>query len=238
MLSPVGVVDQWRAIRQGLPDRDADMRIANQWRAIEQGLADGWGQARLRLTIADNAHAGRAAALLGPANATRRGTVIWIHVSRVGGGAVPDLVVRLLGRLDREGIEGELELVDVTEGSAPALARKLPTLVEQWDALAAGLPEDWSDLWLEIELTSSDHLERGALLLAPVNPSRAGERLAFRFRVARLFGYGASPEMMHRCQERLDGEGIKGMLRILRALSDTKPVSTQGPVWYVGGKVV
>ena len=30
MLSPVGVVDQWRAIRQGLPDRDADLRIANQ----------------------------------------------------------------------------------------------------------------------------------------------------------------------------------------------------------------
>jgi hypothetical protein len=221
-----------------LPDRDADLRIANQWRAIEQGLADGWGEARLRLTIADNAHAGRAAALLGPANATRREVVIWIHVSRVGGGAVPDLVVRLLGRLDREGIEGELELVDVTEGSAPALARKLLTLVEQWDALAAGLPEDWSDLWLEIELTSSDHLERGALLLAPVNPSRAGTRLAFRFRVARLFGYGASPEMMRRCQERLDGEGIKGMLRILRALSDTKPVSTQGPVWYVGGRSV
>ena len=238
MLSPVGVVDQWRAIRQGLPDRDADLRIANQWRAIEQGLAEGWGEARLRLTVADTAKAGRAAALLGPANATRRGTVIWIHVSRVGGGAVPDLVVRLLGRLDREGIEGQLELVDVTEGSAPALARKLPTLVEQWGALAAGLPEDWSDLWLEIELTSSDHLERGALLLAPVNPSRAGKRLAFRFRVARLFGYGASPEMMHRCQERLDGEGINGTLRILRALSDTKPVSTQGPVWYVGGRSV
>ena len=238
MLRLVALADQWRAIRQGLPDRDADLRIANQWRAIEHGLPAGWGEARLRLKVADDAEAARAAALLGPANATRRGMVIWIHVSRVGGGAVPDLIVRLLGRLDREGIEGELELVDVAEGSAPALARKLPTLVEQWDALAAGLPEDWSDLWLEIELTSSDHLERGALLLAPVNPSRAGKRLAFRFRVARLFGYGASPEMMHRCQERLDGEGINGTLRILRALSDTKPVSTQGPVWYVGGRSV
>ena len=27
-------------------------------------------------------------------------------------------------------------------------------------------------------------------------------------------------------------------VRILRVLSDTKPVATQGPVWYVGGKVV
>jgi hypothetical protein len=238
MLSPVGVVDLWRAIRLGLPDRDADLRIANQWRAIEQGLAEGWGEARLRLTVADNAQPGRAAALLAPANATRRGTVIWIHVSRVGGGAVPDLVARLLARVDREGIEGKLELVDVSQGPQPVVQRRLPTLVEQWDKLAAELPDDWSDLWLEIELTSSDHLDRGALLLAPVNPARAGKRLAYRFRVARRFGYGASPEMFRRCLERLDGERIRGTLRILHALSDTKPVSTQGPVWYVGGRSV
>jgi hypothetical protein len=238
MLSPVGVVDQWRAIRQGLPDRDADLRIANQWRAIEQGLAEGWGDARLRLTVADNAQPGRAAALLAPANATRRGAVIWINVSRVGGGAVPDLVARLFFRLDREGIEGKLELADVSQGTQPDVQRRLPTLVEQWDKLAAELPDDWSDLWLEIELTSSDHLDRGALLLAPVNPARDGKRLAFRFRVARRFGYGASPEMFRRCLERLDGEGVRGTLRILHALSDTKPVSTQGPVWYVGGRSV
>jgi len=61
---------------------------------------------------------------------------------------------------------------------------------------------------------------------------------AYRFRVARRFGYGASPEMFRRCLERLDGEGIGGTLRILHALSDTKPVSTQGPVWYVGGRSV
>jgi hypothetical protein len=238
MLSPVGVVDQWRAIRQGLPDRDADLRIANQWRAIEQGLPEGWGEARLRLTVPDNAEAARTAALLAPANATRRGTVIWIYVSRVGGGSVPDLVARLLARADTEGIDGQLELVDVTEGPEPVAQSALPTLAEQWDAREAELPEDWSDLWMEIELTSSDHLERGALLLAPVNPARAGDRLAFRFRVARRFGYGASPEMLRRCQERLDDEGIRGTLRILHALSDTKPVSTQGPVWYVGGRSV
>ena len=228
----------WLVIRNGLPDRDADLRIANQWRAVERGFPEGWGEARLRLTVADDAAAARAAALLAPANATRRGTVIWINVSRVGGGAVPDLVARHFGRLDREGIEGRLELADVTEGPQPVAQQRLPTLVEQWDKLAAELPDDWSDLCMEIELTSSDHLERGALLLAPVNPARAGKRLAFRFRVARRFGYGASPEMFHRCLERLDDEGIRGTLRILHALSDTKPVSTQGPVWYVGGRSV
>jgi len=89
-----------------------------------------------------------------------------------------------------------------------------------------------------VELRSSDHLEQAALLLAPVNPSRVRDRTAFRFRVARRFGYGASPEMTRRCFERLDAENIRGTVRILWALSDTKPVYTQGPVWYVGGKPV
>lgn len=212
--------------------------LVDQWRAIEQSLPEGWGGARLRLTVRDEAEAARAAGLLGAANPARRGSVIWFYVSRVGGGSVPDLVVRLLGWLDGEGIEGGLELVDATQAPAQAPARRRPTLVEQWDALLAELPADWSDLWAELELTSSDYLEPGALLLAPVNPARAGKRLAFRFRVARRFGYGASAEMTRRCLERLDEEGITGAVRILHALSDTKPVATQGPVWYVGGKAV
>jgi len=214
------------------------MALVDQWQAIEQGLPEGWGEARLRLTVQDEAEAGRAAALLGAANPSRRGKVIWIYVSRVGGGAVPDLAMRLLGRVDREGIKGSLELVNATEAAAREPARPRPTFVEQWDSLLAELPADWSDLWAEVELTSSDYLERGALMLAPVNPARAGKRLAYRFRVARRFGYGASEEMARRCLERLDQEGITGEARILHALSDTKPVSTQGPVWYVGGKTV
>ena len=93
-------------------------------------------------------------------------------------------------------------------------------------------------MYAEVELDSSDYLERGALLLAPVNPARVQERLAFRFRAARRFGYGASGGMTQRCFERLDGEGITGQVHVLRALSDTKPVYTQGPVWYVGGRAV
>jgi hypothetical protein len=214
------------------------MALVDQWRAIEYGLPEGWGEARLRLTVHDEAEAARAAALLGAANPSRRGKVIWTYVSRVGGGAVPDLIVRLLRRIDREGIEGSLELVNVTEAAAREPARRRPTFVGQWDALLAKLPADWSDLWAELDLTSSDYLERGALLLAPVNPARAGTRLAYRFRAARRFGYGASEEMARRCLERLDQEGITGEVRILNALSDTKPVSTQGPVRYVGGKAV
>ena len=87
-------------------------------------------------------------------------------------------------------------------------------------------------------MTSSDYLEPTALSLSPVNPARYGGALAFRFRCARKRGYGASPEMVRRCLERLDERGITATVKILRALSDTHSVATQGPVWYVEGKAV
>jgi hypothetical protein len=70
-----------------------------------------------------------------------------------------------------------------------------------------------------------------------VNPARDDKRLALRFRCSRSFGYGAAEPMVRRCLARLDEAGLPGRVRILRALSDTKPVATQGPVWYAGGKV-
>ena len=230
--------------------------LVDQWRAIVDGLPEGWGEARLRLTVQDEGQAPRAAELLGPTNPGRHGTVITFSAAHRGAGPSPDLVRRLLARLDAERIAGSLELVLVREPpeAAEGRTRPRPALVAQWDEAMAGLPDDWSDLYVELELASSDHLEPGALLLAPVNPARrkpdararpAGpesdaldERPAFRFRVARRFGYGASAEMTRRCLERLDDSGIQGQLRVLQALSDTKPVYTQGPVWYVGGRAV
>jgi hypothetical protein len=211
--------------------------LVDQWRAIEHELPEGWDSARLRLTVENDANCDRASALLGPANPGRHGKVISFAAAHRGIGSSADLVRRLLARLDRERIQGSLELIRVDE-AAPAEAELPATVAGQWEKLAADLPEDWSDLYAELELRSSDYLERGALLLAPVNPARVPGRMAYRFRVARRFGYGASAEMARRCFERLDEEGIRGQLRILRALSDTKPVYTQGPVWYVGGRAV
>jgi hypothetical protein len=114
-----------------------------------------------------------------------------------------------------------------------------PTLASAWDAVVATLPADWSDLLCEIDLTSTDYIDQAALLMAPLNPYQTvGGTPGFQFRVARIFGYGASPGMVHRCLTRLDHAGIPGEVRVLRALSDTHPVGTQGPVWYVGGKAV
>jgi hypothetical protein len=214
--------------------------LVDQWRAIESGLPEGWGDARLRVIVDDEAEAGRTAALLGPANPGRHRSVIAFNVSRRGNGPSPELVRRLLARVDEARILGSLHLVRAAEEAAPTAVaeQRRPTLAGQWSRASSELPDDWSDVYAELELFSSDYLERGALLLAPLNPARFGGELAYRFRIARRFGYGASAEMAQRCFERLDAEGIRGELRVLRALSDTRPVYTQGPVWYVGGRAV
>jgi len=214
--------------------------LVAQLSRIEASLPDDWSEARLALTVEEEGDCARAAALLGPANPLRRGKRIRVYTARRGSGMPPDALRRLLARIDAEGIDGKLELEPVSTRRAEPRPpeEKRAALADAWEELIAGLPDDWSDLYVELELTSTDHLEPAALLMAPVNPARYGGELAFRFRCARRFGYGASPGMVKRCMERLDEAGIPGRIRILRALSDTQPVGTQGPVWYVGGRSV
>jgi hypothetical protein len=139
--------------------------------------------------------------------------------------------------MDEEGIGGTLTLASARD-AVPAQPAARETLAVAWDAAVAQLPADWSDLLCELELTSSDHLDPAALLLGPLNPLATEGKLGYRFRAASTFGYGASAGMVRRCLSRLDEAGIPGEVRVLRVLSDTQPVGTQGPVWYVGGKAV
>jgi hypothetical protein len=212
--------------------------VVDQWQAIERYLPEGWGDARLRLTIPDLGDSDRAAVLLGPVNPGRHGKVITFFTAQRGAGPSPALIRRLLARLDREGIEGQLVLLGASEAESAAPSVEAKPFVPAWDAELAALPDDWSDLYAEIELESTDYLERAALLMAPLNPARYGGETGFRFRVARSFGYGASPEMTRRCLERVDEEGIRGSFSLLRVLADTYPNATQGPFWYVGGRSV
>jgi hypothetical protein len=211
--------------------------LVAQWERIQAGLPGDWTGARLALRITREPDAARAAALLGPLAPGRRERELRFAASRRGAGPSPLAVVRALVRLDEAGIAGELELLGAE--AVAAGERQAPrTLVDSWEAALATLPSDWSDVYVELQLTSSDHLEPAALALSPVNPARHGEAPGFRFRCARRFGYGASQEMVRRCLARLDGRSIPGELQILWVLSDTHPVGTQGPVWYTGGKVV
>jgi len=213
------------------------LRLVDQFNEIERLQIDDWAELRLQLTVEDEARVERAAALLGPANPGRRGGVLRVAIDRIGPGVGPEAARRLLRRLDQERIVGELELLNVRK-APPEEIRKRETLRAQWERAVAALPPDWSDVYGEVRLDSTDYVERAALLLAPMNPARYGGRAGLRFRCARRFGYGASPAMVARCLERCDEEGITGEVEIIHALSDTHPVGTQGPVWLVGGRVV
>jgi hypothetical protein len=213
------------------------MGLVDQWTGIENGLDPNWGDARLDLVVDDDGRIGRAAALLAPAGPGRMGKSVRFYTARRGDGVGPEAVRRMLKRIDDEGIAGTLTLVASGE-AAPEPVISRASLAAEWDAALAVLPSDWSDLLCDLELTSTDHIEHGALLVAPLNPIQGIGRPGFRFRCAHSFGYGAAPQMVRRCLARLDEARIPGEVRILRAFSDTHPVGTQGPVWRIGERAV
>ena len=212
------------------------MRFVDQWKEIEAALPEDWSSAQLSLSVAEDADANRAALFLASLTPGRLGASFRLEARPERN---PEAIFR---RLDREGIRGRVDLVAaeaVTVEPAQVVARHAAApLATQWDELDADLPPDWSELYAEIELSSSDFVQRAALLLAPVNPARYGKPTALRFRTASRAGYGTAPEMVRRCMERLDAERITGSLRALRVLSHTSHASTQGPVWRIGGRSV
>ena len=212
------------------------MRFAEQWEEIETTLPEGWTSAELSLAVAEDADVDRAALILASLAPGRMGMSFRLEVTPSRN---PEGIVR---RLDQEGIRGRIDLLGAEAGPAetPAVEprRRQVPLARQWKTLVADLPRDWSEIYAEVELASSDFLPRAALLLAPVNPARYGGVAVLRFRSARRAGYGVSPEMARRCFERLDSESITGSLRALHVLSHTSHVFTQGPVWRVGGRSV
>jgi hypothetical protein len=216
------------------------VRLAEQWDELERRLPERWDEAQVLLAV-ERGDVDRAAALLGPANPGRRRDAVVIPVRRSGGPASPEGIRRLLARLDKERFAGRLEVASTSavEPPAPAEPAVHTSLHEAWRRALAKLPNDWSDLVAQAEFRASDQVDRAALLMSPLNPSRPPDEpgaFALRFRCASRFGYGASPEMVERCLVRCDDEEIRGVVSILWALSDTHPVGTQGPVWYVGGR--
>jgi len=206
------------------------VKLGTQW----EQLADDWSEARIRVVLADAGRSGRAAQLLAPLQPVLAGEGT-LTVRVVGH---PDTVKRLLGRLDDERIRGSLEVVSSDPIVEPPPETPPATLRESWQAALATLPADWSDLLGELELDSSDYVEPAALHLAPINPRRVGTSLRMQFRSASRFGYGASPGMVRRCCERCEADNIRGRVEVLRVLSDTNPVGTQGPVWHIAGRMV
>ncbi len=205
------------------------MKLSEQWTEILGELPRGWERATVELAVAEPDDVERVALLLGQAPDEQ---TFVLDVERDGEtvGLNPDLVSRALLRLDSEGIAGELALGDFrTEHHA---------LAEEWRGLVDALPSDWSHLLAQIDLDSSDFVDRAAMLVGPTNPVLVDGVRALQFRSARLVGYGVSVGMAARCLERLDAERITGRITIVKVVSDARPVATQGPVWRAGGRSV
>ena len=211
------------------------MSVAQQWSAIGSNLPDGWQRASLRLELRDRDAADDAAALLGPAGPYRaEPTVLLFTVARDGTATSPDGIVRLLRRVRA----GTLTLSGSQASPQTTATRAVGTLTGAWDTAVASLPPDWSDLYAEFQLGSTDYIERAAVLCVQMNPRRDGERAVMRFRCARTKGYGVAPEMARRCFSRCEAEGIHGTVTVLRVISDSRHVATQGPVWLSSGQTL
>jgi hypothetical protein len=220
------------------------VKLEAQWALIEENLPADWEEVRLTLTAEQIGELDRAAAVLAPLGAGRAGDTLVLQIMRTGGGASPGAAQRLFRRLDEDRIWCSLQ----ETAARTSDSTRAPTgdvggeehrkLAEQFDALLAELPQDWSDALFEIEPLSSAWLDRVALLCAPVNPTRSRESRSFLFRCAKRAGYGASAGMARRCLQRVDEEGITGEARLLQVLAETNPVGTQGPLFTIAGRVL
>ena len=215
------------------------MRAAEQWAQIEEELPADWTEAQVVFTpegsVAD------AATVLGPLQPGRVGNELRLHIQRAEGGV--DRARNIFRALDRSRIWGTLSVLGAIHDVVPVdetsdRVERPGSLAEQWDAALTGLPPDWSDVLCVLELESSDHVPRAALLGAPLNPSRVHGEIAVQFRASGKQGYGVSPQMARRCFERMDAEGITGSLGVVYDLSDSENAVTQGPVWRLAGKSV
>lgn len=220
------------------------MKLVDQWHAMEADFPTDWEDVRLTLTAEQPTDLSRAAQVLGSINVGRVGYTLVFQVESGAGPQGKHTALRLFERLDRDRIWCHIEQSKVQAPAVPTPAdaveelRRSESVAATWDHALAPLPSDWTDLLCELAIESSTLLDRAALLCAPLNPARSGSRLVFTFRCSGRSGFGASPSMTRRCFERLDNEGIVGSASVLRVLSDTDNVDTQGPVWLVGGKTL
>ena len=118
------------------------MALADRVEEIVRGLPRGWERARLELAVEEPEDADRAALILAPATPGRSGTAFTVYVH--GGtrrlAPTPELVRRVVSRLDSEGIRARIRLAGHEAGHAAApeagpRPEERRSLAASWDAL-------------------------------------------------------------------------------------------------------
>ena len=93
-------------------------------------------------------------------------------------------------------------------------------LADEFEGVLEGLPEDWTDLELDLRIADESRYVDAAIYLATCN-AQPYSRYDWHWRllVAHRFGHAAAPEAVHSALRLLDDAGIDGelVLRELRA---------------------
>jgi hypothetical protein len=88
-------------------------------------------------------------------------------------------------------------------------------LAEEFATIVETLPEDWTDLELDLRIADESRYVDAAVMLSQVNAqpySRA--EWHWRINVAHRFGHAAAAETVRGVLTKLDREGIDGELRV------------------------
>ena len=80
--------------------------------------------------------------------------------------------------------------------------------------ILAGLPRGWESVRLNVTLEDPEQTRRAAQLLGPTTPGRAGDRFLIDVQQA-SDGLATNPELLRRCLDRLDEDGIGARLTLV-----------------------
>jgi hypothetical protein len=89
------------------------------------------------------------------------------------------------------------------------------SLAEEFTEIVESLPEDWTDLELDLRIADQARFVDTAVILAQINAqpySRAD--WDFRINVAHQFGHAAAAETVHGALSKLDRAEISGEMRV------------------------
>jgi len=88
-------------------------------------------------------------------------------------------------------------------------------LSDTFQQLVDALPEDWTDLELDMRIADEERYVEAALYLATVNAAPYSHSdWHWRLRVAHTFGHAAAPQTVHGALRLLDEAGIEGELAL------------------------
>jgi len=102
-------------------------------------------------------------------------------------------------------------------------------LAEDFDAIVASLPPDWTHLQFDLRIDDESRYVELAPIVAQVNAwplSKADYH--WRFNTMRAFGHAAAPETVHGTLTALDRLGVTGELAVREVRSGRVPVE---PTW-------